>query len=226
MTTSPWQASRSPVWGRDKKRPSGIIDGATKVKMKDHSDSTRSSRGPGPKAVPRPGRRGAGPAVRVAALRPDLSRAASSRPRPRFLQHALGRIARPWSTANLAVSSQLLSTRSTTSSGTPGRGRSRPSTSGLLDLLNTLARTLPTQEPFHVISGYRSPSTNSYLRTHGGGGVAAHSLHLVGKAIDIRVPGIKLRDLYRTAISLHGGGVGIYPESDFVHVDVGRVRTW
>jgi len=97
---------------------------------------------------------------------------------------------------------------------------------GLLDLLNRLARTLLTDGPFHVISGYRSHSTNEYLRTHGGGGVAAHSFHLVGKAIDIRVPGIKLRDLYRMAIGLHGGGVGIYPSSDFVHVDVGPVRTW
>jgi uncharacterized protein YcbK (DUF882 family) len=105
-------------------------------------------------------------------------------------------------------------------------GEVKPIDVDLLDLLNTLARTLPTEEPFHVISGYRSPSTNAYLRTHGGGGVAAHSLHLVGKAIDIRVPGVKLRDLYRTAVGLHGGGVGIYPGSDFVHVDVGRVRTW
>jgi len=96
----------------------------------------------------------------------------------------------------------------------------------LLDLLARLARAVPTEEPFHVISGYRSAVTNEYLRTHGGGGVAAHSLHLVGKAIDIRVPGTALRDLYRTAIGLRGGGVGIYPRSDFVHVDVGRVRTW
>jgi uncharacterized protein YcbK (DUF882 family) len=97
---------------------------------------------------------------------------------------------------------------------------------GLLDLLNRLARALPTDRPFHVISGYRSPETNARLRKSGGGGVASNSLHLVGKAIDIRVPGIKLRDLYRTAVNLRGGGVGIYPESDFVHVDVGRVRTW
>lgn len=96
----------------------------------------------------------------------------------------------------------------------------------LLDLLNRLARALPTSEPFHVISGYRSRSTNDYLRAHGGGGVAANSLHLVGKAIDIRVPGTDLRKLYRTALSLRGGGVGIYPGSDFVHVDTGRVRTW
>ncbi len=97
---------------------------------------------------------------------------------------------------------------------------------GLLDLLNTLARTLGTDAPFHVISGYRSPSTNEYLRLHGSGGVAVHSLHLLGKAIDIRVPGIKLRDLCRTAVGLRGGGVGYYPASDFIHVDVGRVRTW
>ncbi len=97
---------------------------------------------------------------------------------------------------------------------------------GLLDLLNRLARTIATAEPFHVISGYRCPSTNTYLREHGGGGVAVNSLHLVGKAIDIRVPGVGLRVLYRKAVGLRGGGVGIYPRSDFVHVDVGRVRTW
>jgi uncharacterized protein YcbK (DUF882 family) len=108
----------------------------------------------------------------------------------------------------------------------PWTGETKDIDVSLLDLLNTLARTLRTDEPFHVISGYRSHSTNEYLRTHGGGGVAAHSLHLVGKAIDIRVPGIKLRNLYRAAVDLHGGGVGIYPGSDFVHVDVGPVRTW
>jgi uncharacterized protein YcbK (DUF882 family) len=97
---------------------------------------------------------------------------------------------------------------------------------GLLDLLNVLSRTLATNEPFHVISAYRSAGTNEYLRTHGSGGVAANSLHLAAKAIDIRVPGVRLRDLYRAAVGLRGGGVGIYPDSDFVHVDVGRVRTW
>jgi len=97
---------------------------------------------------------------------------------------------------------------------------------GLLDLLNVLARTLATNEPFHVISAYRSTSTNEYLRKYGSGGVAANSMHLDAKAIDIRVPGVRLRDLYRAAVGLRGGGVGIYPGSDFVHVDVGRVRTW
>jgi len=95
----------------------------------------------------------------------------------------------------------------------------------LLDLLNTLSRKISADEPFHIISGYRSPSTNAFLRAHGGG-VAENSLHLLGKAVDIRVPGLPLRDLYRAAVGLHGGGVGIYPASDFVHVDVGRIRTW
>jgi len=97
---------------------------------------------------------------------------------------------------------------------------------GLLDLLNVLSRTLATNEPFHVISAYRSASTNEYLRKYGSGGVAANSMHLAAKAIDIRVPGVRLRDLYRAAVGLRGGGVGIYPGSDFVHIDVGRVRTW
>ncbi len=79
--------------------------------------------------------------------------------------------------------------------------------------------------PFHVISGYRSPQTNAALRATSGG-VAENSLHLLGKAIDIRLPGLKLRDLYKAAVDLRAGGVGIYPASDFVHVDVGRVRTW
>jgi uncharacterized protein YcbK (DUF882 family) len=104
-------------------------------------------------------------------------------------------------------------------------GEVKPIDVELLDLLHTLAGTAGIAGPYHVISGYRSLQTNDYLRTHSDG-VAAHSLHLVGKAIDIRVPGLALRDLYRAAVALQSGGVGIYPASDFVHVDVGRVRTW
>jgi len=95
----------------------------------------------------------------------------------------------------------------------------------LLDLLHALSRATATKAPYHIISGYRSPKTNDFLRVHGGG-VAANSLHLIGKAIDARVPGLDLRDLYRAAVKLGGGGVGIYPALDFVHLDVGRVRTW
>jgi uncharacterized protein YcbK (DUF882 family) len=95
----------------------------------------------------------------------------------------------------------------------------------LLDLLNALSRKTAAGRPFHVISGYRSPQTNSFLRANGRG-VSEHSLHLLGQAVDISVPGLGLRDLYRAAVSLRSGGVGIYPASGFVHVDVGRVRTW
>jgi len=95
----------------------------------------------------------------------------------------------------------------------------------LLDLLYSLSLKIVLDQPFHVISGYRSPRTNDLLRERGGG-VAKNSLHLLGQAIDIRVPGLSVSDLYRAAVSLRGGGVGQYPEANFVHVDVGRVRTW
>jgi uncharacterized protein YcbK (DUF882 family) len=95
----------------------------------------------------------------------------------------------------------------------------------LLDLLSALGERLYTTEPFYVISGYRTPKTNAMLREHGAG-VAAHSLHIDGRAIDIRVPGRGLSTLRRAAASLRAGGVGYYPHSDFVHVDTGRVRYW
>jgi uncharacterized protein YcbK (DUF882 family) len=102
----------------------------------------------------------------------------------------------------------------------------KPIDRGLLDLLHRLASALDTREPFHVISGYRSPATNAMLRSASHGGVASRSLHLVGQAIDVRVPGRMISELRRAALELRGGGVGDYPTSNFVHVDVGRVRTW
>ncbi len=95
----------------------------------------------------------------------------------------------------------------------------------LLDLLADLHGHLETREPFHVISGYRSPQTNAMLASLGDG-VAQNSLHLQGMAIDIRVPGRGLRHVRAAALALRRGGVGYYPRSDFVHVDTGRVRTW
>lgn len=95
----------------------------------------------------------------------------------------------------------------------------------LLDLLHALRRKLDTSEPFHVISGYRSPKTNASLAA-ASGGVAKKSLHMKGMAIDIRLPGCELDRLRRAARSLRRGGVGYYPKSDFVHVDTGRVRFW
>jgi uncharacterized protein YcbK (DUF882 family) len=98
----------------------------------------------------------------------------------------------------------------------------------VFDLLHELGGTLETDQPFHIISGYRSPQTNALLRERGGAstGVASHSLHMVGQAIDIRVPGVKLEHLRDAAKSLKIGGVGFYRDLNFVHVDVGRVRYW
>ena len=95
----------------------------------------------------------------------------------------------------------------------------------LLDLLFTLRGELETNEPFHLISGYRSAATNALLRSISDG-IATNSLHLDGKAADIRVPGIAVSALRQAAVALQGGGVGYYPRSDFVHVDIGRVRYW
>jgi uncharacterized protein YcbK (DUF882 family) len=95
----------------------------------------------------------------------------------------------------------------------------------LLDLLYSLNRRLATSEPFDLISGYRSPATNAMLAARSEG-VARHSLHIEGKAADIRVPGRQLGEVWRASMDLWTGGVGFYPRSDFVHVDVGRVRFW
>jgi uncharacterized protein YcbK (DUF882 family) len=97
----------------------------------------------------------------------------------------------------------------------------------LLDLLSNVRANLETREPVSVISGYRSPVTNAMLRgEHEHSGVAAKSLHMQGMAIDIRIAGRTLAATHAAALSIRGGGVGYYPVSDFVHVDVGRVRTW
>ena len=95
----------------------------------------------------------------------------------------------------------------------------------LLDLLFAIRTQLEFNEPFHIISGYRSASTNAFLRARSSG-VADNSLHTVGKAIDIRTPGRDLHKLHKVARALQGGGVGYYPESNFIHVDIGRVRYW
>lgn len=95
----------------------------------------------------------------------------------------------------------------------------------LMDLLYDLQQNLGTNQPFHVISGYRSPKTNAMLHTRSSG-VAKNSRHMLGQAIDIRVPGVDLKHLYKTALNMRAGGVGYYSKSDFVHVDVGPYRTW
>jgi uncharacterized protein YcbK (DUF882 family) len=95
----------------------------------------------------------------------------------------------------------------------------------LLDLLHRLSRATGTRKAYQVISGYRSPKTNHQLRENSNG-VAAGSLHMQGKAIDIRLADVPLPQLRAAALALRAGGVGYYAASDFVHVDTGRVRQW
>jgi uncharacterized protein YcbK (DUF882 family) len=104
-------------------------------------------------------------------------------------------------------------------------GDIHPIDPALLDQLQRLASVTGSRAPFQVICGYRSAATNEMLRGRGGG-VARHSLHLEGRAIDIRLGDVALADLRDAALSLKDGGVGFYPESNFVHVDTGRVRRW
>jgi uncharacterized protein YcbK (DUF882 family) len=96
----------------------------------------------------------------------------------------------------------------------------------VFDLLHDLDAKLgrPNGE-IAVVCGYRTPWSNEFLRTHGHG-VAVHSLHMQAKAIDIRMPGVESSSVRDAALSMQRGGVGYYAKSDFVHVDVGRVRRW
>lgn len=95
----------------------------------------------------------------------------------------------------------------------------------LLDQLHTLHGLVEASAPFQIISGYRSPATNAALRANSNG-VASRSLHMDGKAIDIRVGGVDLTRLRDAALGMQAGGVGFYQASDFVHIDTGRVRRW
>ena len=95
----------------------------------------------------------------------------------------------------------------------------------LLELLARVHRRLGSSRPFAVISGYRSPKTNARLASESGG-VASHSLHMRGQAIDVRLADRPIDQLRQAGLELRGGGVGFYPRSDFVHLDVGPVRRW
>jgi uncharacterized protein YcbK (DUF882 family) len=96
------------------------------------------------------------------------------------------------------------------------------------DVLHALMTSLGRPDGMiDVVCGYRTPWSNNFLRTRSAEtGVAEHSQHMLAKAIDIRVPGISTIALRNAALALHAGGVGFYPISQFVHVDVGPVRTW
>jgi len=95
----------------------------------------------------------------------------------------------------------------------------------LLDVLYDIKLKTGTRAPFQVISAYRSPETNQMLRDTTVG-VAKDSMHLRGQAIDVRLADVSLETLRSVALDLKRGGVGFYPESQFVHVDTGRVRWW
>jgi uncharacterized protein YcbK (DUF882 family) len=96
---------------------------------------------------------------------------------------------------------------------------------GLMDYLVQVAHTVGVEPAFSVISGYRSGQTNARLREQGRG-VARHSLHVEGRAIDVRISGVDCADLATRALGLKCGGVGYYRASDFVHLDTGAFRTW
>lgn len=104
-------------------------------------------------------------------------------------------------------------------------GEIKPVDPKLLDLLHRIVRETPSHAPISIISGYRSPRTNAALRKVTTG-VARKSLHMEGRAIDIRIPGNQTSALRQLAIKLQSGGVGYYPKSDFVHLDTGPVKDW
>ncbi len=100
-----------------------------------------------------------------------------------------------------------------------------PMNPGLYDILDQIAKKTESKGPFQVISGYRSPATNRMLSERSGE-VAKHSLHMDGKAMDIFLEDVALEHVRAAALDLGRGGVGYYPSSNFVHVDVGPVRKW
>jgi len=95
----------------------------------------------------------------------------------------------------------------------------------LADLLYEVKCSTNAKKPINIYSGYRSPKTNERLRRHRRG-VAKHSYHILGQAVDINIPGVSLRRVKNSARNLKAGGVGYYPRSGFVHLDIGPVRHW
>jgi uncharacterized protein YcbK (DUF882 family) len=96
----------------------------------------------------------------------------------------------------------------------------------LFDLMHRVQHTLGSRVAYEIISGYRCPTTNRHLKQTRGGGVASRSLHMDGRAVDVRLPGVPLAELRDAALSLKLGGVGYYPNEQFVHLDTGRTRAW
>jgi uncharacterized protein YcbK (DUF882 family) len=94
-----------------------------------------------------------------------------------------------------------------------------------IDIMSAAHRLLDVNEPYMMLSGYRSPQTNAMLRSRSGG-VAKNSLHMRGQAADLRLKGRSVNQIFRAAVSCRGGGVGKYSGSNFVHMDCGDVRSW
>ncbi len=95
----------------------------------------------------------------------------------------------------------------------------------LIDLLHKVQLATGNRHAFEIISGFRSPKTNEALRSKSSG-VAKKSLHMLGQAIDVRLPGTDLKHLHKASVAAKSGGVGLYTGSNFVHLDTGRVRYW
>jgi uncharacterized protein YcbK (DUF882 family) len=104
-------------------------------------------------------------------------------------------------------------------------GDVHPIDTGTLDILADLHELAGHDEPYQIVCGYRSPRTNAALRRRSHA-VAEHSLHMQGRAIDLRLPGFSTGRLHQLALRMERGGVGFYPQSDFVHLDNGPVRYW
>ncbi len=95
----------------------------------------------------------------------------------------------------------------------------------IIDILSIITRKIDTTDSYEILSGYRSPKTNSMLGKRSGG-VAKNSFHMYGQALDIRIPGYSTKAIRNIAKSIKAGGVGYYPRSNFVHIDTGKVRSW
>ena len=100
-----------------------------------------------------------------------------------------------------------------------------PIAEGLFDLLHELAAAAAREPRYEIISGFRSPATNALLAATTVG-VSSKSLHMMGRAIDVRLAGYPTEGLRDLALAKQAGGVGYYPSSDFVHLDLGAVRSW
>lgn len=94
-----------------------------------------------------------------------------------------------------------------------------------IDIAAAVHGLLDIDEPYMLLSGYRTPETNAMLRARSSG-VAKHSLHMAGQAADLRLKDRSVNQMYRAAMACRAGGVGKYTRSDFVHMDCGAVRTW